>query len=203
MRAWPFIVLPVVLLSIRHARGDDALALARHATRLDAGPLPSNDVRWSATLAPAIDIGSLPRPAPGLALGFDVRRGALAARLRGSGYLAQRTVGGGFVSLFDATALVCALAPIGATIDFGACGGAGIGFLYVSPGGVASSLTTRPQGAAELRLDLFPGRKVFLSTEVGAIVDPLRPQLRPTGFESYRPAAVAFRGTIGIHVRFW
>jgi len=208
MRALPFIVLAVATLEARSAFAEEPPSSTSRSTTptsatptVEAAPLPSKDVRWSATFAPAIDVGSLPRPAPGLALGFDVRRGALAARLRGSGYLAQRTPDFS-VALFDVMALVCALAPIGASIDFGACGGGGVGLLRaVAPEDAASSL--RPQGAAELRLDLFPGHVVFVSTEVGAVVDFVRPPVRLAGFEPYRPLAVAFRATIGIHVRFW
>ena len=204
MRALPFLVLAVATLEARPAFADEPPSSTSRSTTptVEAAPLPSKDVRWSATLAPAIDVGSLPRPAPGLALGFDVRRGALAARLRGSGYLAQSTPANSSVALFDIMALVCALAPIGASIDFGACGGGGVGLLRaIAPEDAASSL--RPQGAAELRLDLFPGHVVFVSTEVGAVVDFVRPPVRLAGFEPYRPLAVAFRGTIGIHVRFW
>jgi hypothetical protein len=179
-----------------------------------AGPLPSRDTRWSLTLGGAVDVGSLPRASPGLALGFDVRRGALAASVVASAFLAQDDRGSrASVALYDATAMICALAPVGLRLDIGACGGLGAGLLRAVPpasDAVAADAESRlrPQGLATTRTDvalLLPS--LYLSLEAGVVVDPLRTRLpfagRAASEAPHRASLVAFRGLLSVVLRLW
>ena len=126
--------------------------LASSAAADEAAPLPAKDVRWSATLGGVVDVGSLPRASTGLALGFDVRRGALAARGLTSVFAPVRESGtGASVGLLDLMGMVCALAPVSAWFDAGACGGGGAGLLRAE----------RSDGAKRLRIGFADGLKAF------------------------------------------
>lgn len=171
------------------------LAFAPPASAADpvAAPLPSKDIRWSVALGGAVDVGGLPHPSPGAALGFDVRRGALGFHLAASAFLPQ-TERSFRVGLFDLLATVCALAPIGSRFDLGACGGIGAGLLRAE-----ASATVRPEGVAVTRFDvvLVPG--LLLSLEAGTVVDPLR----TSAGEASRSSLFSFRGSLGVLVRLW
>ena len=126
-RRGPGALLSVSLLSV---------TLASRASADEAAPLPAKDVRWSATLGGGADVGSLPRASTGLALGFDVRRGALAARGLTSFFApVMESATGASVALLDVMAMVCALAPVSAWLDAGACGGGGAGLLRAERSG--------------------------------------------------------------------
>ena len=177
------VTLAALLASARPAHADDPFA----------APLPSRDIRWSLALGGAVDVGALPHPAPGAALGFDVRRGALGFHLAASGFLPQ-TEQGFRVGLFDLLGSICALAPIGSRFDLGACGGIGAGVLRA-----AASATVRPEGVGVTRFDvvLVPG--LLLSLEAGTVVDPLR----TSAGEASRSSLFSFRGSLGALVRLW
>ena len=198
MRRWARAFLSVSFLSS---------TLVRSAYADDAAPLPAKDVRWSATLGGAADVGSLPRASTGLALGFDVRRGALAARGLTS-IFAPRTEPstGASVALLDVMAVVCALAPVTVWFDAGACGGGGGGLLRAESGGGTrgEGTTLRLEGLATARFDVVLSHAWSLSLETGTVLDPLRTSLPLAGaFESARASLFAFRGTLGVHVRVW
>ena len=182
--------------------------LASSASADEAAPLPPKDVRWSATLGGAADVGSLPRASTGLALGFDVRRGALAARGLTSVFAPVReSVTGASVGLLDVMAMVCALAPISAWFDAGACGGGGGGLLRAERHGGAtpsSGTSLRLEGLATARFDLVLSDAWSVSLETGTVLDPLRTSRPLAGaFEGGRASLFAFRGALGIHVRVW
>jgi hypothetical protein len=169
----------------------------------EAAPLPSKDIRWSVAVAAAADVGSLPRAAPGVALGFDVRRGALGFRVEASAFLPQvDRASDARVGLFDAMAMICALAPIGSFLDVGACGGLGAGMLRAE-----SDVAYRPQGLGIVRADLvvFPG--FLLTLDAGTVLDPLRTELSlpagGAGGDAYRASLLSFRGTLGFVIRMW
>jgi hypothetical protein len=178
-----------------------ALASGRRAHAADpdpiAAPLPSRDIRWSVALGGAVDAGGLPRPSPGVALGFDVRRGALGFHLAASGFLPQRERSDPSerVGLFDLLGTVCALVPLGPRFDLGPCGGLGAGLLTAR----GSSVTARPEGVAVTRFDvvLVPG--LLLSLEAGTVIDPLR----TSAGDASRSALFSFRGSLGVLVRLW
>jgi hypothetical protein len=173
-----------------------------------AHPLPSRDVRWSLAAGGAVDVGSLPRAAPGLALGLDVRRGGLGAAVLFSGYLPQEDrASAAEVGLFDATALVCLLVPTPVRLDAGACAGGSAGLLYgaASAGEAQGRFALRPEGTAVARVDFTLVRKALvLSLDPGLVFDPLRPSLvlSPSG-DAFRPASFAFRGLVTLDVRVW
>ena len=174
----------------------------------EAAPLPAKDVRWSATLGGAADVGSLPRASTGLALGFDVRRGALAARGLTSVFAPQtERSAGASVALLDVMAMVCALAPVTAWFDAGACGGGGGGLLRAERSGgdtPSSGTSLRLEGLATARFDLVLSNAWSLSLETGTVLDPLRTSLPLAGaVDSARASLFAFRGGLGIHVRVW
>ncbi|MDB5216225.1 MAG: hypothetical protein JWO86_4152 [Myxococcaceae bacterium] len=179
------------IASIASATSAMLLAFAAPAAAADpvAAPLPSKDVRWSLALGGAVDVGALPHPAPGVALGFDVRRGALGFHAVTSAFLpqAEQNVS---VGLFDLLSTICALAPLGARFDLGACGGIGAG---------VQRNTVRPEGVALTRFDvtLVPG--LLLSLDAGTVIDPLR---TAAGAAS-RSSLFAFRGSLGVLVRLW
>jgi hypothetical protein len=197
------------VLAFSLSRAAPALAADGGAPAPDpAAPLPSKDVRWSATLEGAVEKGTLPRAAPGVALGLDVRRGVLAARVIASAFLPERDHAyRADVGLFDVMAMVCALAPIGSSFDLGLCGGGGAGLLRAQPYASASSgaqVALRPQGIATTRWDvtLYPG--LVLSLEAGAVVDPLRTRLPlDVAGGAPRSSLVSFRGALAVLVRFW
>lgn len=167
-----------------------ALAAPARAADPEAAPLPSKDIRWSVELGGAVDAGSLPHAAPGAVLGFDVRRGALGFHAAASAFVADSSIG-----LFDGLASICALAPIGARFDLGACGGLGAGLLHADGAGSAA----RPEGLAITRFDvvLVPG--LLLTVDAGTVVDPLRTRVG----DAYRSSLLAFRGSLGVLVRLW
>lgn len=186
-----------------------SMTLARVASAEEAAPLPAKDLRWSATLGGTADVGSLPRASTGLAMGFDVRRGALAARGVTSIFAPQREPGSGAsVALVDLMSMVCALAPVRAWFDAGACGGGGLGLLRAAevPGGPSSSsgASLRLQGLATARFDLVLSPAWSFSLETGAVVDPLRTALPVAGAsDAARASLLAFRGVLGIYLRVW
>ncbi|MDB4935389.1 MAG: hypothetical protein JWP87_2361 [Labilithrix sp.] len=166
----------------------------------EAGPLPSKDIRWSLVLAGGTDVGTLPRATPKLALGFDVRRGALAFRLEGTALLPQQDhPSAASVASFDTMGMICALLPVATILDAGACGGIGAGMLRSD-----AATMFRPQGLGVVRVDfvLFPG--FLLSADAGALLDPMRTEvaLGAPG-ETHRASLVAFRGSLGAIVRLW
>jgi hypothetical protein len=94
------------------------------------------------------------------------------------------------VGLFDLLATICALAPLGARFDLGACGGIGAGLLRT---------TLRPEGVALTRFDVMLVPGLLLSLDAGAVIDPLRTD---PGAGS-RSSLFAFRGSLGVLVRLW
>ncbi|HVJ89375.1 MAG TPA: hypothetical protein VM580_06190 [Labilithrix sp.] len=194
----------------RKAPDDASKAQAARIESTAAAPLPSRDIRWSATLGGAVDAGSLPHVAPGLSLGFDVHRGGLAARVVGSAFLPQvDRASGTSVALFDAMAMLCALAPLG-RFDLGACGGAGVGWLRAEAAAntpPASASRVRPQGLGTLRFDVQLLPALLLSLEAGTLIDPLRSPLPLTGREdagkASRSSVFAFRAALALGLRFW
>lgn len=194
-------------LSLALVRPEQAHADVPPPTDL-AAPLPSHDIRWSGTVGAAVDVGSLPRAAPGLALGFDVRRGALGLRVVTSAFGAQRDHASGMsIAAFDTLIMICALAPIGSSVDLGACGGGGLGLLRAEGAASApadSVIRFRPEGIATTRFDvsLFPA--LWVSLEAGVTVDPLRTRLPLAGdAEAHRASLVAFRSTLSLYLRVW
>ena len=175
------------------------VAASAHGTEAIAGPiaapLPSKDIRWSLEVGGTFDLGSLPHAAPGAMLGFDVRRGALGFHAAASAFPPQ-TASGASVGLFDGLASICALAPIGARFDLGACGGVGAGLLYADSG-LGSAL--RPEGLAITRFDIVLVPGLLLSLEAGTVIDPLRTRV---GDED-RSSLFALRGSLGVLVRLW
>ena len=191
MRVW----LPLIVASVM---------CSRQAFADEAAPLPSKDIRWYATLGPAVDTGSLPRTSPGMALGFDVRRGGLAARAAASAFLPQvDRASGASVALFDVMPLLCAMGPLSSRFDVGACAGAGAGLLRASVRD-ESAIVFRPQATALARLDLLLGAGFVVSADAGTILDPLRSPLRLAGVDdAYRPSLFSFRASLGLHVQLW
>ena len=208
MRSWSRVVgvasaLVVHLAFTSHAFADDE---PRPATA--AAPLPSKDIRWSALLGGAADVGSLPHASPGAVVGFDVRRGALGLRAVTSAFLPQTAyVSGASGALFDLMAMICALAPFGGRFDAGACGGLGVGLLRGEQRAIEphdSGFSLRPQGLAMARLDvtLFP--ELVLTLDAGTVIDPLRTPLPVTGIgDAHRSSLFSFRGALGVLVRLW
>ncbi len=176
-----------------------AFTTAAHAADPVAAPLPSKDIRWSLALGGAADAGSLPHAAPGVGLGFDVRRGALGFHLAASAFLPQSlgvaSSSGASLGLFDVLGTVCALAPIGSRFDVGACGGLGAGLLRLDSG----AAFPRPEGLATTRFDVTVVPGFLLTLEAGTVIDPLR----TTVGEIYRAPLFAFRGSLGMLVRLW
>ena len=184
------------------------LTLARSARADEAAPLPAKDVRWSATLGGAADAGSLPRASTGLALGIDVRRGALAARATTSVFVPQaETAAGASVGLLDFTAMVCALAPVRPWFDAGACGGGGFGALRAAFAGdvpARAGVRLRFEGVATARFDLVLSSAWAVSLEAGTVIDPLRTTLPlSSATASSRASLFAFRGVLELQLRVW
>jgi hypothetical protein len=159
-----------------------------------------------------VDVGTLPRPSPGLTLGLDVRRGGLGARASVSGFRPQtESASGASVGLFDIMAMICALVPLGSRLDAGACLGGGVGLLRGVPPPTEEAgrlIALRLQGLAGARLDvaLVP-KTLFLSLEPGAIVDPFRtsplPAALPAVGNGYRSSLVSFRSAVALDLRVW
>lgn len=185
-----------------------SVTLASRASADEAAPLPAKDVRWSATLGGGADVGSLPRASTGLALGFDVRRGALAARGLTSVFApVTEPATGSSVALVDVMAMVCALAPVSAWLDAGACGGGGAGLLRAERSGArlpTSGVALRLEGVATARFDLVLSDAWSISLETGTVLDPLRTTvpLAAAG-DAGRASLFAFRGTLGLSIRVW
>jgi hypothetical protein len=184
-----------------------SLTVARSVRAEEAAPLPAKDVRWSASLGGAVDAGSLPSASTGLALGFDVRRGGLAARGLTSVFVPQKETSGASVALLDVGAMVCALAPVASWLDAGGCGGGGFGLLRAARGdGARSSSGTglRLEGLAVARVDLVLSESWALSLEAGTVLDPSRTPVPLSGAgDAGRASLFAFRGVLGILVRVW
>lgn len=162
-----------------------------------AAPLPSKDIRWSLELGGAVDVGSLPHASPGVALGFDVRRGALGFHVAASAFLPQTERASGVsVGLFDVLASICALAPIGSRFDLGACGGLGAGLLRADSGTAAA---LRPEGLAITRFDIVLVPGLLLTLDAGTVIDPLRTSVG----DAYRSSLFSLRGSLGILARLW
>ncbi len=185
-----------------------SVTLARSASADEAAPLPAKDVRWSATLGGAADVGSLPRASTGLALGFDVRRGALAARGLTSVFASvTESATSASVALLDVMAMVCALAPVSVWFDAGACGGGGAGLVRAERSGAltpTSGVALRFEGVATARFDLVLSDAWSISLETGTVLDPLRtsvPLAPPT--DAGRASLFAFRGVVGLSLRVW
>jgi hypothetical protein len=189
MRLLPCTLMVAVVLSVTSRAYAD-----------EAAPLPSKDIRWSVAVRGAVDAGSMPRAAPGIALGFDVRRGALGLRIDASAFVAQVDRRSDVsVGLFDAMATICALAPIGDFLDVGACGGGGAGLLRAG-----SVDVFRPQGLAIARADLVLVRGLLLATlDAGTVVDPLRTELSLGAGDPYRASSFSFRSSLGLLFRLW
>ncbi len=148
----------------------------------------------------------MPRASTGLALGFDVRRGGLAARALTSVF-APRTEPntGASVALLDVMAMVCALAPFAAWFDAGACGGGGLGLLRAEGPAAEparSGTSLRLEGIATARFDVVLSDTWLVSLETGTVLDPLRTSL-PLAGDAARASLFAFRGVLGISVRVW
>jgi hypothetical protein len=149
----------------------------------------------------------LPRASTGLALGFDVRRGALAARATTSIFVPQaEPVTGASVGLFDFMGMVCALAPVSAWFDAGLCGGGGFGVLhaYAAVARESSGVSLRLEGVATARFDLVLSHALSISLETGTVLDPLRTTLPLSAADDgSRASLFAFRGVFGLHLRVW
>jgi len=185
-----------------------SLALTSPAFADEAAPLPAKDVRWSATMGGAVDAGSLPQASTGLALGFDVRRGALAARTLTSVFVPQtEQTSGASVALLDLVTMVCALAPVSAWFDAGACGGGGLGLVRAAQSAGAqesSGVALRLEGVATARFDLVLSHAWSFSLETGTVLDPLRTTVPLAGVgDAGRASLLAFRGVLGIYLRVW
>jgi len=185
-----------VTLAAAHARADEAPPRSADAAR----PLPARDTRAFVVLAPTFDATTAPRPAAGLALGVDVRHGALAWRLSSAAFLANAAPGGPSVALFDVLAAVCALGPLGGGYGVGLCGGGGLGLLRAVSAAGSTSLRARPELTASARFDAPLSKWLVLSAEAGTLWDVARPRL---GEPTYRPSLLTLRASLGLALRFW
>lgn len=170
----------------------------------DAAPLPARDIRWQASAGATFDVGSLPRPAVGAALGLDLRRGALGARVVSSAFFPNAGESGATTGLFDLVASICAVGPLGGGFGVGMCGGAGFGLLYANPRVGSSVLAMRPELLATVRLELPLTKWLLVHVDGGALCDPLRPELRASDTSaSTVPGLFALRTSLSLQLRFW
>lgn len=168
--------------------------------------------RWSASLAAALDAASLPRATPGLALGVHLGRGLFGLGLTTSAFLPQTEHGTGTpavqttVALVDVLVAGCVLAPLGRGLEAGGCLGGGFGVLHGRSASVTTpdaNLGVRPEGLLLGRVEVPLFTHLRLHLEAGALADPIRSPFRVAGIgDVYRPPPVAFRGALGLDVRF-
>jgi hypothetical protein len=177
---------------------------------------PTSTTRWSASLASAVDGGSLPRLSPGLAVGAQARRGAGALAVSVSGFLPETERADGdppvqtTVALLEALVLGCALTPLHRRVDAGACLGAGLGFMHGRSESIEhprANVGIRPEGALLARIEwtlpFVPSGGALLRIEGGAIVDPIRRPFQVAGIgDVFRPSAVALRVGAAVDVPF-
>ena len=178
----------------------------------DAAPAAARSSRWSVSLAAAVDAASLPHTTPGLGLGIHFGRGLFGLGLTTSAFLPQTERAAGTpavqttVALVDVLVTGCALAPLGRRLEAGGCVGGGLGLLHGQSASVsapAANLGARPEGVLLGRVELPLFDPLRLHLEAGALGDPIRSPFRVAGIgDVYRPPPVAFRGALGLDVRF-
>jgi len=169
-----------------------------------AAPLPSRDIRWSMSLGGTGDIGTVPRAALGATLGFEVRRGALEARVLSSWLLPTVDRSGTTlprIGVVDSGVLVCALGPLGLRYDIGACGGFGLGVFYATGPAATDVVRIRVDGLALARFEAKLTRVFAIGVDAGTVFDPFRTPW--PGASSSRASAVAARATLSVLVRVW
>ena len=174
-------------------------------------PPATRSLRAAVSLAAGLDVGALPRPAPG----FLLRLGLLARRVRaevGAGHWLEQSArvagsaGGGDVRLTAAQLAVCprfALRklelPVCAGLELGAMRGEGVGVTVPTVDRVFWLAVL-----ADARVQWVPVPRLALGLQLGLAAPLLSARFRLRGLDQdvHKAAPVAFRGLFAIELRF-
>lgn len=185
-------------------------APARDASPARA-PDPRPRLRAALQFAAGLDVGALPRPAPG----FTLRLGLLARRVRAevgaSHWLAQSapiagTSARGDLRLTTAQLMACPRfarrrleLPVCAGLELGAMRGAGVGLAVPTVDRVLWFAVV-----ADARLLWVPVPRLALGLHLGFAAPLLTARFRVDGLDEdlHRAAPIAFRGALAIELRF-
>ncbi|HEX7668134.1 MAG TPA: hypothetical protein VF395_01055, partial [Polyangiaceae bacterium] len=161
------------------------------------------------TVAAVAHLGSLPKMAPGIAVGIDATWRYLRAGVGGT-FLPSQTEnatggGGSEIRLVFATAEACVQEPQGsvrplacAGLDIGDMTGTGVG-IAVSRSGSALWLAPRLEGGVSLALS----QDLALAVRLGAALPLRRPEFAFSGAENvFRPASFTGHGALGVEFRW-
>lgn len=174
-------------------------------------PPPPNDAwRWVVGLGGAVDTGSLPSLAPGVAIGVEARAPrtfVIGLEVAGFAPKTERVAPAeATIALVDVLPRACALLPFGAAVRGGTCLGAGVGIMPGESANVTqprSAIGFRPEAVWLARLEATLSAWASARVEGGALVDPVRPPFRidPWG-EIYRPPLLTARLAAMVDFRF-
>ncbi|WAS90763.1 hypothetical protein [Nannocystis punicea] len=172
---------------------------------------PAPALRGTLAVAAGLDVGALPRPAPG----FVVRLGFLARRVRaevGAGHWLEQSVRvagtgtGGDLRLTAAQLLACPRLAL-RRVEFPLCAGLELGAMRGRGVGVVTPTVDRVVWLAVLadaRVQWVPVPRLALGLQLGLAAPLLAARFRLRGEDGdlHRAAPVAFRGAFAIELRF-
>jgi hypothetical protein len=163
-----------------------------------------------------VDVGGVPSPSPGVAVGVAWRAAPVEIRVEATAVEAQRgtvvgSTSGASVSLTAASAAVCLVVPIGDRIVTGPCAGGAVERLAADGFGPAETfvgvqpVVVLPAALGEAELEWSPMSAMSLRASARALAPLSRPTFvvrGPGGGDAYRPAPVDLEPSLGLVVRF-
>jgi hypothetical protein len=163
-----------------------------------------------------VDVGGVPSPSPGVAVGVAWRAAPVEIRVEAIAIEAQRgtvvgSTSGASVSLTAASAGVCLVVPIGDRVVTGPCAGGAVERLAADGFGPAETfvavqpVVVLPAAVGEAELEWSPMSAMSLRASARALAPLSRPAFvvrGPGGGDAYRPAPVDLEPSLGLVVRF-